>query len=111
MFFTLFRSAAFAKLAVALKTTPEALASNSQLVLTVLSYHLVPGVAAKAADLTNGEQPPTQNSGQNITVDLSSGKVKLKPSAKFAPEATVIQPDIVAGKGIVHIIDEVRTNR
>eukprot|EP00887_Chlorella_sp_A99_P007297 scaffold2.g7297.t1 len=73
----------------------------------ILAYHIVPNVAAASTDLTNGQTLPTLDEDETLTVDLSGGAVKIKPSAPGAPEATVVQPDIAACRAIVHVIDTV----
>ena len=73
---------------------------------TILSYHIVPGVAATSSALTNGQTLPTRNNGQTLTVDLSSpGTVRIQPSG--GPAATVITPDVTACNAIIHTIDTV----
>lgn len=99
---------AFAAVLAALGMTAEQLLADTELLTAVLSYHVVPGVAAKAADLSDRQVLPTLLEGQNITVSLMEGQVMLlSPGA--AP-ATVITPDVEAGDSvgsIVHIIDGV----
>ncbi|GAB4820091.1 hypothetical protein N2152v2_007137 [Parachlorella kessleri] len=88
--------------------TPEAALApaNIGVIKTLLSTHVVPGVAAKSTTLTNGQALPTLNSGENLTVDLTTpGTVLIKPSLGQA--AKVVQPDIAACKAIVHVIDRV----
>ena len=80
---------------------------NQDLVRLILSYHLIPGVAATASSLTNGQSLPTGDEGQNLTVIKSGSRVQFKPSASGAPTATVTTADITAGQAIVHIIDQV----
>jgi len=63
----------------------------------VLTYHVVSG-KVMSTDLTNGSVN-TLNTGQSVTVDLSSGVM--------INDATVITADVEASNGVVHIIDEV----
>ncbi len=63
----------------------------------VLLYHVVPG-SVKSTDLTNGLKAGTLN-GEQVMIDLTSG-VKVNGS-------NVISADIMAGNGIVHVIDTV----
>jgi len=63
----------------------------------VLLYHVVSG-KVMSTDLSNGLEAPTLN-GEALKFDLSSG-VKVSTS-------NVIAPDIVAGNGVVHVIDKV----
>ena len=50
--------------------TPQAALSAATLptIKTILSYHIVPNVAATAASLTNGQVLPTLDSGESLTV-------------------------------------------
>lgn len=63
----------------------------------VLLYHVVPG-SVKSSDLSNGLKAATLN-GEQVTIDLTSG-VKVNSSQ-------VISADIMAGNGIIHVIDSV----
>jgi len=63
----------------------------------VLLYHVVPG-SVKSTDLSNGLKAGTLN-GEQVIIDLSNG-VKVNSS-------NVISADIMAGNGIVHVIDSV----
>jgi uncharacterized surface protein with fasciclin (FAS1) repeats len=100
-------NAAFAAFLKEYNLTPDQLTAQPDLARLVLSYHLVPGVAATASSLTNGQQLPTQDQGQTITVIKNGNNVSLKPSADGAPIANVVTGDIKAGKAIVHIVDQV----
>lgn len=72
----------------------------------VLLTHVVPGVAAYAANLTNAEVLPTLNSNQTLTVDLATPNVvKIVPEG--GPAATVVFPDLVFCNSIAHVIDAV----
>jgi hypothetical protein len=44
--------------------------------LQVLTYHVVPGVAARAADLSDGQEIPTLNEGQAITASCGAGRAQ-----------------------------------
>jgi hypothetical protein len=100
-------NAAFAKFLNAYNLTSDQVVANPDLARLVLSYHLVPGVAAKASSLTNGQVLKTQDQGQTITVIKRGSTVLLDPTGQDAPNARVVQADIKAGKAIIHIIDEV----
>jgi uncharacterized surface protein with fasciclin (FAS1) repeats len=94
--FTVFAptDAAFAKLP---KGTLEALLADKQKLTAVLTYHVVPGrvMAADVAGLT------TANTVQGQSVRFTShGGVMVN-------DAKVIQPDIVASNGVIHVIDTV----
>lgn len=64
----------------------------------ILTYHVVAG-AFKAADLTDGQMIKTVN-GQELKVTIKDGKVMING-------ATVTAADLVAGNGVVHVIDAV----
>jgi transforming growth factor-beta-induced protein len=63
----------------------------------VLTYHVVSG-KVMSTDLANGSVN-TLNTGQSVTVDLSSGVM--------INDANVTTPDVEASNGVVHIIDKV----
>ena len=69
----------------------------------ILKYHVVAGVAARAADLTNGQELETVL-GEKLTVDLEGG-VFIEDATETA--AQVIIPDVEASNGIVHVVDKV----
>lgn len=98
---------AFASFLSAYDITADQLIAQPDLASLVLSYHLVPGVAATASSLTNGQELPTQNEGETITVIKRQGDVLLDPTGQDAPNALVVRADIPAGKAIVHIINQV----
>lgn len=64
----------------------------------ILTYHVVAG-AFKAADLTDGQMIKTVN-GKELKVTIKDGKVMING-------ATVTAADLVAGNGVVHVIDAV----
>ncbi len=96
--FTVFAptNAAFEDLLKDLNISASDLLSQPDLA-KVLLYHVVSG-KVMSTDLSNGLEAPTLN-GEALKFDLSSG-VKVSTS-------NVIAPDIVAGNGVVHVIDKV----
>lgn len=77
--------------------TMSALANDKQLLRQVLSYHVVAG-KLNAADVSNrnvksvqGAELALSKSGTFVTVD----------------DAMVVQADVAAGNGVVHVIDRV----
>jgi transforming growth factor-beta-induced protein len=74
-------------------------AENLELLTTVLGYHVVPGVAARSSDLTNG-QTVTTLQGQTLTIGVAGSTVTVGG-------ATVVAADIEATNGIIHVIDQV----
>jgi uncharacterized surface protein with fasciclin (FAS1) repeats len=87
---------AFGNLLAALDISAEDLLAHPDL-SKVLLYHVVSG-KVMSTDLSDGLMAETLN-GNKIEVDLSQG-VKINTS-------TVIQADIEATNGVVHVIDEV----
>ncbi len=73
-----------------LLATPEELTK-------VLTYHVVSGTVM-STDLSDGDVG-TLNSGETVTIDLSSGVM--------VNDASVTSPDVEATNGVVHIIDKV----
>lgn len=85
---------AFAKLP---EGTIESLLQDKEALTAVLTYHVVPG-RVMAADVVNLDSAKTVQ-GQSISIDSSAG-VKVD-------NANVIQTDIIASNGIIHVIDSV----
>lgn len=97
--FTVFAptDAAFAKLpagTVEMLLKPE----NKARLQSILTYHVVAGSfpAAKVVKLTSAK---TVN-GQTVSIDAGKGGVKVAG-------ATVVQTDIQASNGVIHVIDTV----
>ena len=64
----------------------------------VLGYHVIPDVAIAAADLNEGDNPVTTLAGEELTVVVNDDGV-------FIEGSEVIQTDIEADNGIIHVID------
>ena len=96
--FTVFAptNAAFEKLLSSLGITASELMNQPDLA-KVLLYHVVSG-DVRSTDLSDGLQAPSLN-GENLTFDLSSGAM--------VNESKITAVDIVAGNGVVHVIDTV----
>lgn len=86
---------AFAKLPPG---TVEALLKNKAKLATILKYHVVPG-RVKAADIAGKSLKVKTAAGLPVNVDGTMG-VKVN-------NANVIQPDIEASNGVIHVIDTV----
>lgn len=71
---------------------------NKDTLTGILTYHVVAG-NVHAADLTDGQKVTTVN-GQELTVSIQDGIVKINDS-------TVIIPDVEASNGTIHAIDSV----
>ncbi len=95
--FTVFapNDAAFAKLPPG---TVESLLKNKAKLAAILKYHVISG-RVKAADVAGKSLKVATLEGQPVSVDGSLG-VKVN-------DAHVIQPDIEASNGVIHVIDTV----
>lgn len=97
---------AFEALFTALDMTAEDVLADLDLLSSVLLLHVVPDVAAMAADLTDGQELTTQG-GETVTVGVSDGVVTL--TSPGGQVATVVSQDIEACDAVVHVIDQVLT--
>jgi uncharacterized surface protein with fasciclin (FAS1) repeats len=77
--------------------TLQAVLANKEQLTAILTYHVVPG-RLMAADVVRSSQLQTAQ-GQSITVNTEGG-VKVD-------DANVIQTDIEADNGVIHVIDRV----
>ena len=71
---------------------------NRDQLVAVLTYHVVPGKVT-AADVVNLTEAATVN-GAKVSIAVVDGAVKID-------DATVIQPDVMASNGVIHVIDQV----
>ncbi len=85
---------AFAKLP---EGTLEALLKDQDKLAAILTYHVVPG-KLMAADVTGLSKAKTVQ-GQEIRIESGKGVM--------VNEANVIQTDIAASNGVIHVIDSV----
>jgi uncharacterized surface protein with fasciclin (FAS1) repeats len=94
--FTVFAptDAAFAKIPA---DTLAALGNDPAKLTEVLTYHVVAG-RVLAADVQPG--PVTTVAGKPVNISVSGGTVKVN-------DATVVQTDILASNGVIHVIDTV----
>jgi len=74
------------------------LPENKELLTSILLYHVVPG-AVTAADVVGLESAATVN-GASISIGVSDSGVTID-------NANVIQTDVAASNGVIHIIDAV----
>ena len=72
---------------------------NKALLVKILTYHVVPGKVT-STDLKSGAVKSVEGGSINVKVDPATG-VSLNNDAK------VIQPDIQASNGVIHVIDKV----
>lgn len=93
--------AAFTALLEELGTDAETLLSDTELLTSVLLYHVVPGTfyAEDVAEL-NGVSVATAYWGS--TVDITAGD-----DGVFIDDAAVVSADIEAANGVIHVIDSV----
>lgn len=91
---------AFAAVLTKLDVTKEELLANTDLLKSVLPYHVVPMVV-KAADIPYGTAIETAN-GQTITI--SDANVITDSSGNTA---NIVGTDMMATNGVVHVIDTV----
>lgn len=93
---------AFAKLPVGTLAT-LLLPENKNQLSSILTYHVISG-DIMSSQLTNGQVIPTVN-GQNLTVEISDGKVYFVDAK--GGKAMVTTADVSTSNGTVHIIDSV----
>ena len=74
----------------------NALLGNKEMLIKVLTYHVVPG-KIMAADVTAGQVMTVE--GQPLTITTGNGVM--------VNNANVIKTDIVASNGVIHVIDAV----
>ena len=75
-----------------------------ELLIKVLTYHVVPNTAAFSTDLINGQSIPTLQ-GESVEVNLTNGTVHILDATH--DNASVVIPDVEASNGVVHVIDKV----
>ncbi|MBQ87489.1 MAG: beta-Ig-H3/fasciclin [Acidimicrobiaceae bacterium] len=92
---------AFAVALDALGLTAEELLADIDTLTSVLTYHgLLGSVSAEQAIALDGQSVPTIN-GAEIAISVVDGAVVINDSA------TVIQADVLASNGVIHVIDAV----
>ena len=91
---------AFAAALDALGITAEELLADTDLLTSILTYHVIAGeVDAATAISLNGQSTATVN-GAEIAISVVDGNVMIN-------DATVIIADVAASNGIIHAIDSV----
>lgn len=78
--------------------TLEALLADREKLTAILTYHVVPG-RVMAADVAGLESAATVN-GAYISIEIANGAVMVGG-------ARVLQADITASNGVIHVIDRV----
>ncbi|MBQ4914471.1 fasciclin domain-containing protein [Maribacter sp. MMG018] len=74
-----------------------------ELLTTILTYHVVAGVAAKSTDLSDQMTVSTVQ-GEDLTINLEGG-VFIEDATEV--NAEVVIADVMASNGVVHVIDKV----
>lgn len=70
---------------------------NKDELASILKYHVVPGKIL-STDLEDGMKAKTAN-GKKVTIDLDDGPM--------INQANIVNPDITAENGVIHVIDKV----
>jgi uncharacterized surface protein with fasciclin (FAS1) repeats len=91
---------AFGKALKALGMTPEQLLGNKELLIKVLTYHVVAGkvMSADVMKLDDGTKVKTVQ-GSEIKISNSNGVM--------VNDANVIKTDVETTNGVIHVIDKV----
>ncbi len=71
---------------------------NRDQLVAILTYHVVPG--RYLAEDVAGRSSATTAQGQKIRISVKNGEVRID-------EARVVQADILASNGVIHVIDTV----
>lgn len=82
----------------------DAILADTELLTQILTYHVVSGeypasAVADLPDVATGAAVPTVE-GQDVTIVAGADGVRVN-------EANVVQPDVEASNGVVHVIDAV----
>lgn len=75
------------------------LPENKAQLISILTYHVVPGTVM-AADVMNKQTNATTVEGSMVQINALQGGVKIEG-------ANVVTADIVADNGVIHVIDKV----
>lgn len=100
--FTVFAptDAAFEAALADLGLTAEELLADSETLTSILTYHVVPGEVPAAEVVTlDGQDVETVN-GETVAIAIDGETVMVN-------DANVVQPDVLASNGVIHIIDSV----
>ncbi len=84
--------------------TPEELLGNTELLTTVLLYHVSPGQRF-AADILESDRVRMKAGG--FTFPQLDGDVFLRDTSDITPNAEIVMTDIEASNGVIHVIDRV----
>jgi uncharacterized surface protein with fasciclin (FAS1) repeats len=78
--------------------------AEKDLLVKVLTYHVVAGTAAFSTDLNNGQNIETFQ-GENVGINIKNGTVHIVDATE--DNATVVLADVEASNGVVHVINKV----
>jgi transforming growth factor-beta-induced protein len=78
--------------------------AEKELLVKVLTYHVVVGTAAFSTDLSDGQNIETFQ-GENVGINIKDGTVHIVDATET--NAAVTTADVKASNGVVHIIDKV----
>lgn len=97
---------AFAALLEELGTTAEDLLANTELLNTVLAYHVIPGEFSAATVVAAAD---ASEEGVNVATLLpgTTVNVRLDGESVMVNGANVIATDVYATNGVIHVIDAV----
>lgn len=79
-------------------------AEEKALLVKVLTYHVVAGPPAFAANLSNGQMIKTLQ-GEKVGINIKDNTVHIEDATDM--NATVVMTDVEASNGVVHVIDKV----
>lgn len=77
---------------------------EKELLVKVLTYHVVAGTAAFSTDLMDGQNIGTFQ-GENVGINIKDGTVHIEDATE--DNATVVLADVEASNGVVHVINKV----
>lgn len=78
--------------------------AEKDLLVTILTYHVVAGTTAFSTALSDGQEIETFQ-GENVAINIKDGTVHVADAT--GENATVTMPDVEASNGVVHIINKV----
>ena len=78
--------------------------AEKELLVTILTYHVVAGTATFSTALSDGQEIETFQ-GENVAINIKDGTVHVADAT--GENATVTMPDVEVSNGVVHIINKV----